>query len=237
MNMSEWDKSALQYDTFEKKRHHYEKIANDLVNQLPVHGSSKVLELACGTGACTLLLAKISQQAKIIALDSSKEMIGVAKKNIDCLGFSNVEFTVGDVADLENLFSSSEFELAVCSSAFWHFPDPFTVLTGLHSVLESRGKLGFNLPRWFPSDEARDLYRKKVHEILEAHGLPSPDRGSLRNQTTDYQEILIKAGFSAVKDTEYRFPIPRELTKEWQRSRHFGIHFDLQRCLKRSRWK
>ncbi|MFI5421057.1 MAG: hypothetical protein ACHQ1H_08835, partial [Nitrososphaerales archaeon] len=38
----------------------------------------------------------------------------------------------------------------------------------------------------------------------------------LRNQTTDYNEILIKAGFNEVKDAEYGFPIPRELTKDWR---------------------
>src|SRR5579864_7579525 len=95
--------SAPQYDAFEKKWHYYEKIAAGLVSELPVFHSANILELACGTGACTKLIARLSPRGKITALDSSKEMIRIAQGNIASLGFSNVTFLLGDVENMEDL--------------------------------------------------------------------------------------------------------------------------------------
>ena len=223
--MSVWDESARQYDAFEKKWHHYEKIARGLLDELPVRKSSTILELACGTGACTKLLAEISQHAKIAAIDSSKEMLGIAQENIASLGFSNVTFVLGEVASLGNLFSPGEFDLGLSTSAFWQFPDPSKVLTALHSILSSGASFGFNLPRWFPSDEARDLFRSRVREILARHGLSYPEKGSLRNQTLNYDEILTKAGFTHLKDSLYEFQTPKEMSEEWRAIPVFSDQF------------
>ena len=65
-----WNNSARQYDSYEKKWHFYGSVADAMIRQLPIKEDSRVLELACGTGACTLKLAKIARTGKVVALDT-----------------------------------------------------------------------------------------------------------------------------------------------------------------------
>ena len=77
-----WDNSAWQYDSFEKKWLHYEKIATGLLEQLEIREDSNILKLASGTGACSKLLGAISKNETIIGIDSSVEMVHIAKENM-----------------------------------------------------------------------------------------------------------------------------------------------------------
>ena len=87
------------------------------------------------------------------------------------------------------------------------------------------GQFGFNIPQWFPSDEARNLFRKKLREIFESHGLSVPERGTLRNQTMDYHEFLDNAAFAEIREVPYEFEAPREMTKEWREIPAFSDRF------------
>jgi len=214
--MPSWDDSANQYDAFEKKWHHYEKIADGLVKLVELHDTSKVLDLACGTGACTQMLGRISTRGKIVGIDQSGRMIELAKETMIERGISNVTFVCGDVSELSNLLREDQFDVAVCNSAFWQFPEPRKVLKELHALLKVGGQLGFNLPRWFPSDEARELFRMRVREILAERGLPPLGPGSLRNQTIDYAETLSESGFRSIKDVEYESQVPEKMIKDWR---------------------
>ena len=238
MNMSSWDESARQYDAFEKKWHHYEKIANDLVKQLPIHGSSKVLELACGTGACTILLAKISIKGKINGIDSSAEMVRIAKENMIDYGLSNVTLLWAMFLNWQICSHQVNLNIVLCAilrSGNFLIRSQFSDESSL-VCSRTRGKFGFNLPRWFPSDEARDSFSEKSTRNLESPRTTVPGkRYSLRNQTTDYQEILIKPDSRSQGYTIRISKSHSELTKEWREIPAFSRFIsDLQRCRKRS---
>ena len=92
-----WDTSAGEYDSFEKEWHFYEKIARGLLNSLELKPDSKILELACGTGACTLLLAGVCKTGEIVAMDQSQSMMEIARENLSNSGYTNVSFVPGEV--------------------------------------------------------------------------------------------------------------------------------------------
>jgi ubiquinone/menaquinone biosynthesis C-methylase UbiE len=168
-----WDVSARQYDAFEKKWHHYEKIATGLIELLEIREDSNLLELASGTGACSKLLGVISKNGTTTGIDSSVEMVRIAKENIAESGLSNVSFVARDVSEIGNIFPKGQFDIVVCNSAFWQFPDPSKVSIDVHSLLRIGGQFSFNIPQWFPSDEEESFSEKSARDLCEPRTLRS----------------------------------------------------------------
>ena len=136
-----WGESAEQYDAFEKKWHFYGTVADALLHQLPLKSDSRVLELACGTGVCTLKAANLVPNGSVIALDFSRAMLATARKNAAAAGVSNVTFVQGDASQVSELLSGRRFDFVVCNSAFWHFPEPEKVLAGVRELSDILGRV------------------------------------------------------------------------------------------------
>lgn len=164
----QWNESARQYDAFEKKWNFYGTIAEAMLARIPLKEDSKVLELACGTGACTTRIAEIVRVGRVSALDSSDKMLDVARENIAAAGLTNVEFVHGAAGDIASLFAGKKFDFAVANSAFPHFPEPQRVLAGLRELLTEQGTFAFTMSaRSAPSGESarpRSGLRKTLDE-------------------------------------------------------------------------
>ena len=137
---------------------------------------------------------------------------------------------------LANLFrdKSQFFDVAVCNSAFWHFPDQRQVLNNLHYLLKNYGRFGFNLSDWFTSEELRGAYRKIVQEILSKYGIdPSKlhGQGMFGRERINYVHLLESSGFKVIKDEHYEFEMPRVARTAWRRipvfSSRTAILFDV----------
>ena len=113
--------------------------SQELVKRLNVNNDATVLDLACGTGTITAELGKyISPRGKIIAVDSSKEMINKAKQKID---ERNVEFICGDILEMLGEFQESSFDYATCGWAIGYV-SPLKLLKRTKRVLKHCGKIG-----------------------------------------------------------------------------------------------
>lgn len=66
----------------------------DLVQRVPVDGQRSVVDLGCGPGNLTDLLADIWPDAEVTGLDSSPEMIDAARARR-----SRVDYRVADLRD------------------------------------------------------------------------------------------------------------------------------------------
>jgi ubiquinone/menaquinone biosynthesis C-methylase UbiE len=221
-----WDASAREYDSFEKKWHHYENVARKLVDSLEIEPRYNILELACGTGACTMLLANSCKNGEIFAIDQSQNMIDVARQNISNAGYSNVTLMPGEVGQLATLFRSKSqfFDVAACNSAFWHFPDQRQVLNNLHYLLKSYGRFGFSLSEWFASEETREQYRKMVQEILSSHGIDTSRLAgsSSGRRRVDYAFLIQESGFRVIKDEHYDIEMPEGARTAWREIPRFS---------------
>src|SRR5262245_64370928 len=71
------------------------------VKSLGLRTDSNVLEIGCGVGIITSLLAEISTRGRIVGLDISPSSIRVAKEFNRV--HRNVEFVTGDLMDLRTL--------------------------------------------------------------------------------------------------------------------------------------
>ena len=109
---------------------HYHKF---LLQQLPSHCKS-VLDIGCGTGAFSRLLAERCD--RVMAIDLSPQMITVAKQ--DSQNYTNINFQVADI--LQWKFPVEQFDAIVSIATFHHLPLE-TLLPNLQTALKPGGKL------------------------------------------------------------------------------------------------
>jgi ubiquinone/menaquinone biosynthesis C-methylase UbiE len=226
--LQEWDSSARDYDLFEKRWHHYRNVAQGLLNFLPLQKDSSILELACGTGACTELLSRLCSRGEIVAVDRSSGMIVAALDNIRSSEVTNVEFIVADAsilplkqADKNNL----SFDLAISNSAFWQFDNALKVLQDLRILLREDGQFGFSMPLWFSSEDARDQFRREVQEIYSKYGVV-PNSGRSSRQRFNYRELLEKTAFTVIREENYEVKMSADARREWRAIPVFQRSFD-----------
>ena len=212
-----WDSSASAYDRFERRWHYYERVGERLVRALPLRPDSEVLELACGTGACTARLAEGVPLGHVLAVDQSSQMLGFARRNTGHVG-RRLSFLQGDAGKVLRALRKRRraFDFVVCNSAFWQLSDVGNLLGDVRGVASSRGLLGFNLPFWFRSKGEYLRYRKTINGVLLKYGVDSREFWS-RRRPVDYPKLLADSSFRVVKDTRYYIAMDEVERLEWRR--------------------
>ena len=131
--------------------HGYSKVESDrlvdqantlsdlLHNETEYPAGSKVLEVGCGVGAQTLMLANNSPDAEITSIDISEESINRARSLIKKNQISNVEFQVADLFNLP--FDDETFDHIFVCFVLEHLNDPITSLESLGRVLKKDGSI------------------------------------------------------------------------------------------------
>jgi ubiquinone/menaquinone biosynthesis C-methylase UbiE len=103
---------------------------------LGVGGGETVLDLGCGTGNLSLaLLAALSADGRVVAVDISPRMIQVAAGKVRD---TRASFHVADAADLP--LAAATCDRVVCFSAWPHFPDKDAVARELGRILRAGGR-------------------------------------------------------------------------------------------------
>jgi malonyl-CoA O-methyltransferase len=97
-----------------------------------------VMEMGCGTGKNTALLARIGR--KILAIDFSRGMLRQAKAKIDS---DNVLFVVADLTDSWPCKTKS-FDLIVCNLVLEHIEDLAPIFAQADQVLNEGGVFFIN---------------------------------------------------------------------------------------------
>jgi len=112
--------------------------ADELLRQIKGDGFKKILELGCGTGNYTGLLRNRFIDAKIIAVDISREMVRVAEEK---LKGKNIEFLIRDA---EKLDFKDKFDLISSNAAFQWFEELENCLLTYKGMLEEGGVISFS---------------------------------------------------------------------------------------------
>ncbi len=104
-----------------------------LLRQLPPH-CTYALDIGCGTGAFSRLLA--SRSDRVLALDLSPQMIRVAKARSE--QYSNIDFQVADATAWE--FPAEQFDCVASIATLHHLPIEVTLLK-MREALKINGTL------------------------------------------------------------------------------------------------
>jgi trans-aconitate 2-methyltransferase len=127
--------SAKQYAIFEDER---TRPVRDLLSALPAIEARTAIDLGCGPGNSTELLAARFPDAAVRGLDSSPDMIAAARRRLP-----QVQFAVGGI---EGWNDAGPFDVILANAVLHWIPDHSTLLPALVARLASGGGLAIQMP-------------------------------------------------------------------------------------------
>ncbi len=131
--MAAW--SPGQYLKFEDER---TRPAAELLARVPVARPRRVLDVGCGPGNSTALLAARYPAAEIVGIDSSPEMIAAARTRLP-----SAEFRVADVADH---VPSTPCDVIFGNAVFQWVPRHLDVVARLFATCPPGGAIALQVP-------------------------------------------------------------------------------------------
>jgi ubiquinone/menaquinone biosynthesis C-methylase UbiE len=103
-----------------------------LIDDLPLQGAQRVLDLGCGVGTLLPRLQEVAPSAVIVGLDRAEGMVALGPRDFPLL--------VGDATNLP--FAEGSFDAVVMAFVLFHLPRPATGLTEARRVLRPGGRIG-----------------------------------------------------------------------------------------------
>jgi arsenite methyltransferase len=151
--------------------------------RLDLQPGERVLDLGCGTGWATRLLAEAvaGGEGTASGLDLSQEM--VARARAASREMENVLFTIGSAEEIP--WRDEYFHKVLCVESFYFFPDGGSVLRELHRVLMPGGRLAMAVSVYkgnAPSPQSAAQGKIPVQVYSEA----------------DYRQLLEAQGFAEI---------------------------------------
>ncbi len=131
--MSAWSPSL--YVKFEDER---TRPAADLLAHVPLESARHVVDMGCGPGNSTELLATRFPEATVTGIDSSAEMLASARARLPGLAFEQ--------ADLATWMPAEPIDLLYANAVFQWVPDHLAVLVRLMGALAPGGVLAVQMP-------------------------------------------------------------------------------------------
>ena len=146
-----------------------------------------VLDLGSGAGNdCFVARAIVGETGKVTGLDFSEEMLTKARSNAQKLGFTNVEFVVGDIEEMP--LESNQFDVVISNCVLNLVPDKDKAFTEVFRVLKPEGH--FCVSDVVLKGELPDKLKKDAEMYA---GCVS---GAM--QMDDYLETIKRSGFKNV---------------------------------------
>ena len=138
-----------------------------------------VLEVGCGPGSITADFANLVDPGPVTGLDPSEDVVAAARELAAGRGLANVEFTAGNVYDLD--YPDGTFDVVHAHQVLQHLTDPVAALREMRRVTRPGGLVAvrdadFHGMSWYPElpelAEWMDLYQR----IARGNGA-EPDAG------------------------------------------------------------
>jgi len=150
--MAAW--SPAQYLRFEDER---TRPAADLLARVPLAAPARILDVGCGPGNSTELLARRYPDAAITGIDSSPEMIAAARSRLPGAAFA--------VADIATYRAPDPVSLVFGNAVFQWVPDHLEVVARLFAACPAGGVLALQVP---------DNRGEPTHALMEAVARDGP---------------------------------------------------------------
>ncbi len=165
----------------------------------------RALDLACGPGHFSLLMAKHLRLDELIGVDLSRPMIDTATKNAKLKGIESARFELRDITNLDD-YADNTFDLTTFCDAAHHFDS----LEQVRSIVEEMDRITCADGVVF----VMDLVRLRTKEITEKYvklvGADYHTRG-----LSAFYEDLYHSMFAAWTADEFRAAIPQSSTRTW----------------------
>ena len=189
-----WDLVATGYaETTMQMLAQYAEVA---VDTLALHDGSKVLDVACGSGSVSLMVAK--QVESVHAIDFSVSMLDICQQKADDADIRNIKTFHGDAQKLP--FEDEHFDAAISMFGLMFFPDRQAGLTEMYRTLKHGGRVAIS--SWAPVADSPAMkivfgaLREMNPDIPEPQtmidSLENPDVFQAELEATGFKDVNIK---------------------------------------------
>lgn len=184
--MNLWDAEA---DTFDDEPDHglrdpaVQQAWADLLLPLMPPAPAAVVDLGCGTGSLSLLLAEAGHD--VCGVDLSSRMLDVARRKA-----AHVDFRLGDAADPP--CPPRSYDVVLVRHVLWAMPDPGAAVGRWVRLLKPGGRLVLVEGRWFTgAGLTRDACRALVRMHRQEADVRVLDDPALWGKEIDDERYLL----------------------------------------------
>jgi ubiquinone/menaquinone biosynthesis C-methylase UbiE len=172
--------AADDYDVFTPEAN--ARLIDAFVRLTGLRPGARVVDLGCGSGAFTALLARAGYDC--VGLDLSAKLVALGRRK-----YPAIQFVEGDIERLP--FPPLSFDGVLLSGVVHHFPDPSPCAAEVFRVLRPRGRfVAFDPNRRNPF---MWLYRDRASPFYSPIGVTENERPVL---THEVAAVFERAGFA-----------------------------------------
>jgi ubiquinone/menaquinone biosynthesis C-methylase UbiE len=168
-------------------------VAEQIIERMQIQPSDRVLDLGCGIGWATRLMAERATDGAAVGVDISDEMIERARSHHQ--NPANVSFLNCPASDLP--FKDNYFDKMLSIESLYYYPDPLAALRDVFRVLLGGGRAFFMVNLYVENQGSHHWVQKlkvPVHLLSEAQ----------------YRTIFTDVGFRNVSTSRIYDRRPRE---------------------------
>jgi trans-aconitate methyltransferase len=168
--------------------------AQELIPKLQLNGNEALLDIGCGDGKITVEIAKHLPNGKVVGIDSSEQMITLAKTS-----FHNLPNITFQHADAQNLPFQDEFDRVFSNATLHWILDQKSVLASVFCSLKSGGKILFQMGGKGNAKDVLAIFDEMLLEdawmgFFEGFTVPYAFLDAV-----EYRELLVAVGLVPVR--------------------------------------
>jgi SAM-dependent methyltransferase len=166
-------------------------VGEQAIERMHLPSTARVLDVGCGSGWATRLMAEKAHEGSVIGIDIADEMVQLAAESSS--SFQNVGFKVATAEELP--FYDDEFTHAFSMESLYYYSNMIAALREIHRVLVNGGKFVTVIDLYLenaPSHQWIPTLKVPVHLL----GIP------------DYRLMFEETGFVNVTDERLHDPKP-----------------------------
>ncbi len=166
-------------------------VGEQAIAKMRVTPEARVLDVGCGSGWATRLLADFAFNGRVTGIDISDEMVRVARESSHT--YANVDYEIASAEELP--FPDDEFTHAFSMESLYYYRNIPKALSQIHRVLKAGGLFVAVV----------DLYweNEATHQWIDTLKVPVE-----LLSIDDYRSLFIDAGFKNIADERLIDPTP-----------------------------
>lgn len=192
-----WD--PQKYNQFKNIRH---QPFFDLMNMIDENGLAHGVDIGCGTGEQTNILAERFEHTQFLGIDASPEML---EKSIEWKK-ERLKFKVRTIEDFVNETAPESWDLIFSNAALQWSDNHHELFPRLIRLLSPRGQFAVQMPV-----QNENLLNRILHEMVQEKPfvdlLKGWKRGSPLLSIDEYAQIMFEGGLSNIQVVQKVYPI------------------------------
>lgn len=185
-------------------------VGEQAIEMMAISADAHVLDLGCGSGWATRLMAEKASGGRVVGIDIADEMIKLARES--STSFSNAAFHIASAEKLP--FGDGEFSHAFSMESLYYYADILEALREIKRVLTSGG-LFVTVVDLYQENEPSQQWIEQLRVPVQFLNI------------AEYRSLFERAGFVKVSDRRLydAAPIPVEYTRGSFKTREDYVNY------------